>query len=205
LPLGMPQEAATDRLRIRIMFLNCVELWGFEPQTSCMPCGSVASAWVGWSRTGSLPPARTVRVRRRVSEGAYMWWLPFLAPVVTYGGTVAHPISRVDILDQRLASAPSGTSAGGNHTSHCVGSPGRYSVCDAGSGGRPAAACLAAAPAAPGSPARPHPATGPSGGRPHITSPRASHFAAVVLAESCFRDLLKCAWVFLCPNPSGDS
>jgi hypothetical protein len=36
-----------------------VELWGFEPQTSCMPCGNCQSIPVRQGRTGSLPPAAT--------------------------------------------------------------------------------------------------------------------------------------------------
>jgi hypothetical protein len=38
LPLGMPPiSPAAHRFIVRIMLVASVELWGFEPQTSCMP------------------------------------------------------------------------------------------------------------------------------------------------------------------------
>jgi hypothetical protein len=36
-PQNAPQEATAHRFSVRTTFLTCVELWGFEPQTSCMP------------------------------------------------------------------------------------------------------------------------------------------------------------------------
>jgi hypothetical protein len=57
-----------------------VELRGFEPRTSCMPCGSGQSILVGQGRTGSLPPALIVRGGRAPSEDAASRWLPQLAP-----------------------------------------------------------------------------------------------------------------------------
>jgi hypothetical protein len=57
-----------------------VELRGFEPLTSCMPSNFPAPVPVGTSRTGSPPPARTIRVGRAESEESAVRWLPFLAP-----------------------------------------------------------------------------------------------------------------------------
>ena len=37
LPSIAPQKRAAHRFTVRIMPVNWVELWGFEPQTSCMP------------------------------------------------------------------------------------------------------------------------------------------------------------------------
>src|ERR1035438_419613 len=74
------RKRAAHRLSVRIMLLTWVELWGFEPQTSCMPCAVGQSASVWPSRTGSLPPARTVCGSPAPSEQAAPRWLPKLAP-----------------------------------------------------------------------------------------------------------------------------
>ena len=64
--------------------------------------------------------------------------------------------------------APSGTSAGGNHRSHCASSPGKYSVRNAGSpaaapGPRPSApSATAPSRSAPRSPSPAYPATAPA-------------------------------------------
>jgi hypothetical protein len=42
------------------MSLTWVELWGFEPQTSCMPSAASESEQVRRSRAGSHPPAGTL-------------------------------------------------------------------------------------------------------------------------------------------------
>ena len=46
------------RSGFRIMLLTCVELWGFEPQTSCMPCRGNTSTAVHLCRS----PSQDVRI-----------------------------------------------------------------------------------------------------------------------------------------------
>jgi hypothetical protein len=48
-----PRQAAAHRFIVRIMCLTCVELWGFEPQTSCMPSAGRTCAGVHPCRSPS--------------------------------------------------------------------------------------------------------------------------------------------------------
>ena len=45
-----------------------VELWGFEPQTSCMPCLTIPSGTVALRRIPAGQAARTVRHRRSQAD-----------------------------------------------------------------------------------------------------------------------------------------
>jgi hypothetical protein len=49
-PSECPSWANSHRLLVRIMYMTWVELWGFEPQTSCMPFLPIPSGCIALRR-----------------------------------------------------------------------------------------------------------------------------------------------------------
>ena len=66
-PRIAPQKRVSHRLTVRITFLTCVELWGFEPQTSCMPSSGNPSTEVHQRRSPSLQPPSSPPESRHVA------------------------------------------------------------------------------------------------------------------------------------------
>jgi hypothetical protein len=53
-PRNAAHRAASHRFSVRITYLTCVDLWGFEPRTSCMPSAGRTSTGVHSRRSPSL-------------------------------------------------------------------------------------------------------------------------------------------------------
>src|SRR6266567_6097337 len=65
-----------------------VELWGFEPQTSCMPCTLQTSLGVAGRRLVWRSPAASVAGRGLASPGVAPRWLPTWLPELVSAANV---------------------------------------------------------------------------------------------------------------------
>src|SRR6266704_1178863 len=79
-PSDSPSERDGHRLGIRIMRMTWVELWEFEPQTSCMPCTLRLSPHVAGRGPVWSSPAASVAACGLASPGVAPRWLPTWLP-----------------------------------------------------------------------------------------------------------------------------